>query len=75
MRYQSVKEGISTILLPITGEVFYNPVQEFNRDLSVLAVYNFQQIFRERHKVLTMTLIILQYNLISRGSLKNQSKY
>jgi len=28
-----VTEGSATILFPNTNEVFYNPVQEFNRDL------------------------------------------
>ena len=29
-----VTEGKATILFPEAGDVFYNPVQEFNRDLS-----------------------------------------
>lgn len=29
-----VKEGKATILFPSANEVFYNPVQEFNRDLT-----------------------------------------
>jgi hypothetical protein len=41
--YNIVKEGISSILIPNTGEIFYNPVQEFNRDLSVLVVKTFQE--------------------------------
>ena len=28
-----VKEGRATILFPSRNKVFYNPVQEFNRDL------------------------------------------
>ena len=28
-----VKEGHATILFPSRNKVFYNPVQEFNRDL------------------------------------------
>ena len=28
-----VKEGYATILFPSRNRVFYNPVQEFNRDL------------------------------------------
>ena len=28
-----VKEGCATILFPSRNRVFYNPVQEFNRDL------------------------------------------
>ncbi|EEB05862.1 N2,N2-dimethylguanosine tRNA methyltransferase [Schizosaccharomyces japonicus yFS275] len=33
-----VKEGRATILFPSRDEVFYNPVQQFNRDLSILAI-------------------------------------
>lgn len=29
-----VKEGKAAILFPSANEVFYNPVQEFNRDLT-----------------------------------------
>ena len=32
-----VKEGRATILFPSRNKVFYNPVQEFNRDLRWLA--------------------------------------
>lgn len=31
------------------GAVFYNPVQEFNRDLSILAINEFNQILSEEH--------------------------
>jgi tRNA G26 N,N-dimethylase Trm1 len=51
MRFQTVKEGISTILLPLSGEVFYNPVQEFNRDLSVLVVSKYAQHVQEKRGV------------------------
>ncbi|KAK7074375.1 tRNA methyltransferase 1 [Halocaridina rubra] len=33
--YTSVTEGKAEVLFPSTHDVFYNPVQEFNRDLSV----------------------------------------
>lgn len=55
--YEPVQEGLATILKPITNEpskikprgsgfeqqvsVFYNPIQQFNRDLSVLAIKAF----------------------------------
>ena len=32
-----VKEGKAAILFPSANEVFYNPVQEFNRDLTWVA--------------------------------------
>ena len=35
---KSISEGLATILPIETNEVFYNPVQVFNRDLSVLIV-------------------------------------
>ena len=31
--FDTVTEGAATILFPKTNQVFYNPVQEFNRDL------------------------------------------
>lgn len=33
-----VTEGSATILFPSANDVFYNPVQQFNRDLSVLGI-------------------------------------
>ena len=33
--FQEVKEGTASILFPSSNEVFYNPVQEFNRDISI----------------------------------------
>ncbi len=37
------KEGSATIVFQNANEVFYNPVQEFNRDLSILALKTFSQ--------------------------------
>ncbi|KAM6940499.1 tRNA (guanine(26)-N(2))-dimethyltransferase [Xenentodon cancila] len=36
-----VKEGKATILFPSANEVFYNPVQEFNRDLTCAVITEF----------------------------------
>ncbi|MEQ2159172.1 hypothetical protein GOODEAATRI_019954 [Goodea atripinnis] len=36
-----VKEGKATILFPNANEVFYNPVQEFNRDLTCAVITEF----------------------------------
>lgn len=36
-----VKEGKASILFPDAGEVFYNPVQEFNRDLTCAVITEF----------------------------------
>ena len=33
-----VVEGRATIVFPSKNEVFYNPVQEFNRDLRCIAI-------------------------------------
>lgn len=38
-----VTEGAATVLFPSANEVFYNPVQQFNRDLSVLAIRAWSQ--------------------------------
>lgn len=36
--FNVVKEGKATILAPKEDKVFYNPIQQFNRDLSVMAI-------------------------------------
>merc|ERR1719391_1556855 len=36
-----VKEGSAEILFPSAKDVFYNPVQEFNRDLTVAVIKKF----------------------------------
>lgn len=62
--YEPVKEGLATILKPIQdgpkhlkargsgfeqqASVFYNPIQQFNRDLSVLAI----KVFADHHLAL-----------------------
>ncbi|KAI5651474.1 n2,N2-dimethylguanosine tRNA methyltransferase domain-containing protein [Phthorimaea operculella] len=43
---QSIKEGQAEICLK-TDKVFYNPVQEFNRDLSIAVLTTFAQDFRK----------------------------
>ncbi|KAI5809298.1 N2,N2-dimethylguanosine tRNA methyltransferase-domain-containing protein [Pyronema omphalodes] len=59
--YTAIKEGHATVLFPkrsiktdkhgkqyeVVGEVFYNPIQQFNRDLSVLAIKTFADIWTE----------------------------
>jgi tRNA (guanine26-N2/guanine27-N2)-dimethyltransferase len=39
--FNRTREGQAEILFPKTEEVFYNPVQEFNRDLSVAVISQF----------------------------------
>lgn len=57
--YTAITEGLATVLFPgairkidrygkeyeTPGEVFYNPVQQFNRDLSVIAIKKFGENF------------------------------
>ncbi|KGG50439.1 N2,N2-dimethylguanosine tRNA methyltransferase [Mitosporidium daphniae] len=43
--YKIIQEGISSILVPDNRSVFYNPVQEFNRDLSMLIAHLFSKLF------------------------------
>lgn len=45
--FQTITEGSATILFPKTNEVFYNPVQQFNRDMSVAAIRAWSEIRRE----------------------------
>eukprot|EP01128_Nolandella_sp_AFSM9_P011729 TRINITY_DN8658_c0_g1_i1.p1 TRINITY_DN8658_c0_g1~~TRINITY_DN8658_c0_g1_i1.p1 ORF type:complete len:562 (+),score=125.43 TRINITY_DN8658_c0_g1_i1:2-1687(+) len=44
--FKQLTEGQATILYR-EGEVFYNPLQEFNRDLSILTISMFQQMREE----------------------------
>jgi tRNA G26 N,N-dimethylase Trm1 len=43
--YNPVTEGKATILFPKNNEVFYNPVQEFNRDMSIAAITTWSKIY------------------------------
>ncbi|KAI8138257.1 N2,N2-dimethylguanosine tRNA methyltransferase [Fennellomyces sp. T-0311] len=44
-QYTPVTEGKATILFPKGNEVFYNPVQEFNRDMSIAAIRTWSELF------------------------------
>ncbi|XP_063884273.1 tRNA (guanine(26)-N(2))-dimethyltransferase-like isoform X2 [Scylla paramamosain] len=44
--YTAVTEGEAEVLFPASHDVFYNPVQEFNRDLSVAVL----RVFAVEHK-------------------------
>ncbi|KAF0290194.1 putative tRNA (guanine(26)-N(2))-dimethyltransferase [Amphibalanus amphitrite] len=44
--YTVVKEGQAEVLFPSSKDVFYNPVQEFNRDLSVSVI----RILAQQHQ-------------------------
>eukprot|EP01135_Chromosphaera_perkinsii_P000831 Nk52_evm119s151 gene=Nk52_evmTU119s151 len=45
-KYDLVQEGQARVLFDKKGEVFYNPVQEFNRDLTVAVIRKFEDRFR-----------------------------
>lgn len=63
-KYTAVTEGLATVLFPkvtikkdksgkeveVEGHVFYNPIQQFNRDMSVLAIKAFADIFLEEKR-------------------------
>ncbi|KAI8997460.1 N2,N2-dimethylguanosine tRNA methyltransferase [Pilobolus umbonatus] len=46
-QYNTVTEGQATILFPKHNEVFYNPVQEFNRDMSIAAIRTWSDMFSQ----------------------------
>ncbi|KAM5348155.1 hypothetical protein ACJ41O_007979 [Fusarium nematophilum] len=58
--YRTVKEGKATILVPQGAkigedrgevqQVFYNPIQQYNRDLSVLAIKTYGEMSLEKRK-------------------------
>lgn len=43
--YTTVNEGKASILFPKGNEVFYNPVQEFNRDMSIAAIRTWSEMY------------------------------
>ncbi|ORY00484.1 N2,N2-dimethylguanosine tRNA methyltransferase [Basidiobolus meristosporus CBS 931.73] len=48
--YNKVTEGKATILFPTSNEVFYNPVQQFNRDMSIAAIKTWSEIYAEERR-------------------------
>lgn len=42
-----VKEGKATVLFPGGNKIFYNPVQQYNRDVSILGIRAWSKIFQE----------------------------
>jgi tRNA (guanine26-N2/guanine27-N2)-dimethyltransferase len=45
-----IKEGQASVLVPKGNKVFYNPVQEFNRDLSIVVLTQFAELKLEEIK-------------------------
>lgn len=48
--FNTVSEGSATILFPKNNEVFYNPVQQFNRDMSIAAIRTWSKIYLEEKR-------------------------
>lgn len=46
--FNTVQEGKAMILTPKQDEVFYNPIQQFNRDLSIMAIKAYDEIRHEK---------------------------
>ncbi|CCF56838.1 hypothetical protein KAFR_0B05430 [Kazachstania africana CBS 2517] len=45
--FKIVKEGSAEILFPKKEDVFYNPIQQFNRDLSVMCIKAWDKMYRQ----------------------------
>ncbi|XBW36357.1 hypothetical protein QEN19_001936 [Hanseniaspora menglaensis] len=45
--FQKVSEGKATIIFPADGQrdVFYNPIQQFNRDITITAIKAWEQLY------------------------------
>jgi tRNA (guanine26-N2/guanine27-N2)-dimethyltransferase len=48
--YEKIVEGKAEILFPKDDQVFYNPVQQFNRDMSIAAIKAWSRIFLKEKK-------------------------
>ena len=49
--YNYTTEGKATILTPKKDEVFYNPIQQFNRDISTLSIIAYDQLRAEQNEL------------------------
>ncbi|XP_077980664.1 tRNA (guanine(26)-N(2))-dimethyltransferase-like [Glandiceps talaboti] len=49
--YYTITEGKAEVLFPSSNEVFYNPVQEFNRDLTVAVIGLHAEEFLEKKNI------------------------
>lgn len=48
--YGVISEGTANVLFPLGNQVFYNPIQELNRDISVLVLKLFIEDFKQQQK-------------------------
>lgn len=46
-QFRVVTEGRATVLAPKADKVFYNPIQQFNRDLSVMAIQAWMEEYKQ----------------------------
>ncbi|OLY85227.1 tRNA (guanine(26)-N(2))-dimethyltransferase [Smittium mucronatum] len=46
-QYNVVSEGKAKVLMPKDNEVFYNPIQQFNRDMSIQAINSWRLVYNE----------------------------
>lgn len=45
--FNTIKEGKAVVLTPKEDKVFYNPIQQFNRDLSVMGIKAWTELYME----------------------------
>lgn len=50
MEFETITEGKCTMQYPKGNTVFYNPVQQFNRDISTLGIRAWSEIFQQHPK-------------------------
>ncbi|AOA62703.1 tRNA methyltransferase [Komagataella phaffii] len=48
--YNKIKEGKAEILFPKEDKVFYNPIQQFNRDLSICGIRAWSELYQSAGK-------------------------
>lgn len=50
VEYKFIQEGQAKVLYPLGNQVFYNPVQQFNRDMSILCIKTFIKDYKTKCK-------------------------
>ena len=71
--FVEVTEGTATMLFPADGEVFYNPVQEFNRDLSIAVLCHFSSLWREEQAALHMKRVAAHAKAAEAARVKSEA--
>lgn len=49
-QYNAIREGKAIVLTPKKDEVFYNPIQQFNRDLSIMGIRAWSELYQNKYK-------------------------